>query len=211
MNIAFHYCSIMKSNVYTGVFYPVLILFTYLLDITVTVQLASGYSSEKAEQSIIDLVKNADIPGSYTTGENRVKNPSEEFDLTQIPTYSWGENGIGTNWLHHTKVSSIFDEEQNVEKVLLTIEKLLHRGLSRLRDDLTRRLNRSKFTERELFSLLLSTQKLVTAYEDFYQQVKNTLKAGPDQIYNPVDNEYGKLCMNCVFIMQTITNIIHII
>eukprot|EP00944_MAST-04C_sp_MAST-4C-sp1_P010979 g10979.t1 len=94
--------------------------------------------------------------------------------------------------LHHTFPNEIFNDANHVKKSKRAIEKLLWKGLSKLKDTvLTLVSGHRPFDFESVQHYLISTKQVIRSYEDFYEQVSNTFDLGPSMITDPKDNEYG--------------------
>jgi hypothetical protein len=147
----------------------------------------------RLKETLTRWFKDAKVPGNYIGPGARVKTDHKAFDLTRLPTYSFGEHGIGTNWVHHTRPAENFESTENLKSLRLSIANLLRRGISRLEDAVYKHIDGDDIllTDATISTFLSSVKKLIRSYEDFYEQISNTLARGPEQIYNPGDNEYG--------------------
>lgn len=152
---------------------------------------------EKIVNKYYNLIK---IPGDYMDKEYREDNNNFANDLNAIPTYNTNHQyGVHTGWLHHTYPNEIFNLPSNVEKAKNTIEKLLWKGLSKLKDSILKLLNTIKAdsskTERQKLRIMenyiVAMKQVINSYNDYYIQVCNTFELGSDIINKPKDNEYG--------------------
>ena len=102
------------------------------------------------------------IPGGYMSIEHRNDKANFIDNLNTIPTYNLNHpNGVRTNWLHHTFPNEIFNDANHVKKSKRAIEKLLWKGLSKLKDTvLTLVSGHRPFDFESVQHYLISTKQL---------------------------------------------------
>ena len=138
-----------------------------------------------AHENIINKYYNAiKIPGKYMDKAFREDSSNFDNDLNTIPTYNINHQyGVHTTWLHHTFPNEVFNLPSNVEKAKNTIEKLLWKGLSKLKDSTLQLINIIKAdslkTERRKLRIIenyiVAMKQVINSYNDYYLQVCNTL------------------------------------